>query len=84
MKTPHLENSILGFCAVHECIFLLLPNKLIFFDFVLFVDYVFNFLLLRNVHYWSESGTPVAPIGQQNDHPNRNSITLCCSVMMYF
>ncbi len=33
MKTPHLENSILGFCAVHECIFLLLPNKLIFFWF---------------------------------------------------
>jgi hypothetical protein len=30
---------------------------------VLFVDYVFNFVLLRNVDYWSESGTPVTPIG---------------------
>ncbi len=31
---------------------------------VLFVDYVFNyFMLLRNVDYWSESGTSVTSIG---------------------
>ena len=37
---------------------------------MLFVDYVFNyFVLLRNVDYWSESGTPVTPIGQKNDYP---------------
>ena len=50
----------------------------------MYVDYVFNFVMLRNVDYWSESGTRVTPIGQQNDYPCRKSIILCCSGMMYF
>jgi hypothetical protein len=44
---------------------------------------VFNFVLLRNIHYLRETGTPVTPTGQQNNYPYRKSTISCCSGMMY-
>ena len=81
---PRLANSILEFCAVRECILLLLPINFQIFNFVLLLNNVFNFMLLRNIGYWRETGTPVTQIGQENDYTYSKSTILCCFGIMYF
>ena len=45
---------------------------------------VFNFVLLRNISYWRETGTPATLVGQGNDYPYRQSTNSCCSGVIFF
>jgi hypothetical protein len=78
-----VEKQALGFCAAIEPKLLLLSKRFQVFNFVLLVNDVFYFVLLRNIHLWIKTGTTLTQKDKKQTTPSENQ-AFCAALELSF